>query len=170
MYICGIRYKYLESGTNSVFSNASDKLYRLDALKRGIKKNESHSTKPSLPITFGLLRDICHLLRRTYFTPYTDILLAATCVMAYFGFLRCGEFPIVHSVDPNAMYVWKMCISIKTECFYIWKPIKRILFVRVSIFIYFRQELQFFQSFLWIDMLNFEIKLVKGIMINNHSL
>jgi hypothetical protein len=44
----------------SVFSNASDKLYRLDALYRGIKKNESHSTKPRQPITFGLLRDICH--------------------------------------------------------------------------------------------------------------
>ena len=101
MYICGIRYKYLESGTNSVFSNASDKLYRLDALYRGIKKNESHSTKPRLPITFGLLRDICHLLRQMYFTPYTDILLEATCVMAYFGFLRCGEFTILHSFDPE---------------------------------------------------------------------
>ena len=95
---------------NYVSSNASDKFYQLDALYKGIKKNESHSTKPSLPITFGLLRDICHLLRRTYFTPYTDILLAATCAMAYFGFLRCGEFTIVHSVDPNAMYEWKMCI------------------------------------------------------------
>ena len=60
MYICGILYKYLGSGTNSVFSNASDKLYRLDALYRGIKKKESHSTKPRQPITFGLLRDICH--------------------------------------------------------------------------------------------------------------
>jgi hypothetical protein len=52
-----------------------------------------------LPITFGLLRDICHLLRQMYFTPYTDILLEATCVMAYFGFLRCGEFTILHSFD-----------------------------------------------------------------------
>ena len=40
-------------------------------------------------------------MRQTNFTPYTDILLAATCVMAYFGFLRCGEFTIVHSVDPE---------------------------------------------------------------------
>jgi len=101
MYICGIRYKYLESGKNSVFSNASDKLYRLDALYRGNKKNESHSTKPRLPITFVLLRDICHLLRQKYFTRFTDILLEATCVMAYFGFLGCGEFTTLHSFDPE---------------------------------------------------------------------
>jgi hypothetical protein len=32
------------------------------------------------------------------------------------------------------------------------------------------QELQFVPSFLWNDMLNFEIKPLKGIMIKNHSL
>ena len=29
------------------------------------------------------------------------MLLGATCVMAYFGFLRCGEFTILHSFDPE---------------------------------------------------------------------
>ncbi|XP_063395936.1 uncharacterized protein LOC134680699 [Mytilus trossulus] len=99
MYICGIRYKYLENGKTSIFSGSSDKLYRLDALYRGIKKNEKKSTKPRLPITFTVLKDICQLLRKGYYTPYVDILLEAACVTAYFGFLRCGEFTVLHSFD-----------------------------------------------------------------------
>ncbi|XP_063404516.1 uncharacterized protein LOC134687981 [Mytilus trossulus] len=99
MYICGIRYKYLENGKTSIFSGSSDKLYRLDALYRGIKKNEKKSTKPRLPITFTILKDICQLLRKGYYTPYIDILLEAACVTAYFGFLRCGEFTVLHSFD-----------------------------------------------------------------------
>ncbi|CAG2227599.1 unnamed protein product [Mytilus edulis] len=99
MYICGIRYKYLENGKTSIFSDSSDKLYRLDALYRGIKKNEKKSTKPRLPITFTILKDICQFLRKGYYTPYVDILLEAACVTAYFGFLRCGEFTVLHSFD-----------------------------------------------------------------------
>ncbi|CAC5406433.1 unnamed protein product [Mytilus coruscus] len=34
-----------------------------------------------------------------YYTPYVDILLEAACVTAYFGFLRCGEFTVLHSFD-----------------------------------------------------------------------
>ncbi|CAC5403162.1 unnamed protein product [Mytilus coruscus] len=99
MYICGIRYKYLEFGKPSIFSDGSDKLYRLDALYRGIKKNEKKSTKPRLPITFTILKDICQFLRKVYYTPYVDILLEAACVTAYFGFLRSGEFTVLHSFD-----------------------------------------------------------------------
>ncbi|CAC5414502.1 unnamed protein product [Mytilus coruscus] len=82
-----------------IFSDGSDKLYRLDALYRGIKKNEKKSTKPRLPITFTILKDICQFLRKGYYTPYVDILLEAACVTAYFGFLRCGEFTVLHSFD-----------------------------------------------------------------------
>jgi hypothetical protein len=32
---------------------------------------------------------------------FVQILLEATCVMAYFGFLRCSEFTILHSFDPE---------------------------------------------------------------------
>ncbi|CAC5415125.1 unnamed protein product [Mytilus coruscus] len=99
MYICGIRYKYLEFGKPSIFSDGSDKFYRLDALYREIKKNEKKSTKPRLPITFTILKDICQFLRKGYYTPYVDILLEAACVTAYFGFLRCGEFTVLHSFD-----------------------------------------------------------------------
>ncbi|CAC5380327.1 unnamed protein product [Mytilus coruscus] len=88
-----------EFGKLSIFSDGSDKLYRLDALYRGIKKNEKKSTKPRLPITFTILKDICQFLRKGYYTPYVDILLEAACVTAYFGFLRCGEFTVLHSFD-----------------------------------------------------------------------
>ena len=101
MYICGIRYKYLESGQILYLAMHLTNFIGLMPYIEELRKNESHSTKPRLPITFGLLRDICHLLRQIYFTPYTDILLEATCVMAYFGFLRCGEFTILHSFHPE---------------------------------------------------------------------
>ncbi|CAG2187298.1 unnamed protein product [Mytilus edulis] len=39
------------------------------------------------------------VLRKGYYTPYVDILLEAACVTAYFGFLRCGEFTVLHSFD-----------------------------------------------------------------------
>ncbi|CAC5368456.1 unnamed protein product [Mytilus coruscus] len=107
MYICGIRYKYLEFGKLSIFSDGSDKLYRLDALYRGKKKNEKKSTNPRLPITFTILQDICQFLRKGYYTPYIDILLEAAGVTAYFGFLRCGEFTVLHSFDSEC----NMCIE-----------------------------------------------------------
>ena len=78
MYICGIRHKYLESGQLSIFSNGAEKLYRLEAIYRGIKKSEHKSTKPRLPITFSLLSDICQRLRKTFFTPYSPRLNATS--------------------------------------------------------------------------------------------
>ncbi|CAC5368339.1 unnamed protein product [Mytilus coruscus] len=62
-------------------------------------ENEKKSTKPRLPITFTILKDICQFLRKGYYTPYVDILLEAACVTAYFGFLRCGEFTVLNSFD-----------------------------------------------------------------------
>lgn len=102
MYICGVRYKYLESGERTLFNNANDKLYRLDALYRGIKKNERASPKPRLPITFSLLKNMCMLLRNRFYTSFVDALLEATCVTAYFGFLRCGEFTVTNAFDPES--------------------------------------------------------------------
>ncbi|VDI83468.1 Hypothetical predicted protein [Mytilus galloprovincialis] len=46
-----------------------------------------------------ILKDICQFLRKGYYTPYVDILLEGACVTAYFGFLRCGEFTVLHSFD-----------------------------------------------------------------------
>ena len=35
------------------------------------------------------------------FSPYIDCLMETACVIAFFGFLRCGEFTVLHSFDPD---------------------------------------------------------------------
>lgn len=100
LYICGIRYRYLEAGVPNVFDNrGSANLPRLESVYRGIKRSETKVKKIRLPITVDILRKICIKLRNGCFSKYTDSLMEATCVMAYFGFLRCGEFTVHSEFD-----------------------------------------------------------------------
>ena len=45
---------------------------------------------------------MCSLLRKGVFDLFTDRLLEAACVMAFFGFLRCGEFTVMDQFDPSS--------------------------------------------------------------------
>lgn len=95
LYICGIRYKFLQSGIPNLFSNCcSSKMFRLEAIYKGIKKSEVKNTRERLPITYDILLDICIHLQKGIFSVYTDILIETACIIAYFGFLRCGEFTV----------------------------------------------------------------------------
>lgn len=95
LYICGIRYKFLQSGIPNLFSNCcSSKMFRLEAIYKGIKKSEVKNTRERLPITYDILLDICSHLQKGIFSVYTDILIETACIIAYFGFLRCGEFTV----------------------------------------------------------------------------
>lgn len=103
LYICGIRYNFLEAGIINIFnSDCPSKLYRLEAVYRGIKKTEAKITRIRLPITFTILKKICLLLRKGMFSPYIDCLMETACVIAFFGFLRCGEFTVLQSFDPDS--------------------------------------------------------------------
>lgn len=102
LYICGIRYKFLQSAKYTVFNRCcSTKLHRLESIYRGIKKSENQCKRQRFPITYSILLDICNFLRRGIFTPYTDQLLETACIIAFFGFLRCGEFSILSHFDPS---------------------------------------------------------------------
>lgn len=103
LYICGIRYRFLEAGIISIFnSDCPSKLYRLEAVYKGIKKTEAQITRIRLPITFTILKKICLLLRKGMFSPYINCLMETACVIAFFGFLRCGEFTVLQSFDPDS--------------------------------------------------------------------
>ena len=96
----------------------------------------------------------------------TDILLEATCVMAYFGFLRCGEFTILHSFDPEC----NVCM----EDVHFHND-RVTLHLKASKTDPFREgvDIHLFSSgasVCPVISLNFEIKHLKGIMIKNHSL
>ena len=109
-------------------------------------------------------------MRQKYFTPYTDILLEATCVLAYFDFLRCGEFTILHYFDPECN------VCMEDVHFHIDRV---TLHLKASKTDPFPEgvDIHLFSSGASVcpvisleDMLNFEIKPLKGIMIKNHSL
>lgn len=75
---------------------------------RAIKR--SQGTWPSsrrLPITYDILLAICRLLGAGVFSPFTDLMLSCACQLAFFGFLRCGEFT-VRSRTPSAT-ILRMC-------------------------------------------------------------
>ena len=91
-YICAIRYHCILRGYNSVLIEQNYVPQRLYCLLRGIKKKQSVGTKIRLPITGSLLKRICQLTRTGVFGPYNDMLFITACIVAYFGFLRCGEF------------------------------------------------------------------------------
>ncbi|CAG2237187.1 unnamed protein product [Mytilus edulis] len=95
-YLCGIRFYYLlKGGVNPLENFVGKPLPKLKSVLVGLKKK--HAIMPKrirLPITFDILYKMCFLLRNCIFDSYTDVLIEAACVTAFFGFLRCGEFSV----------------------------------------------------------------------------
>jgi hypothetical protein len=71
-------------------------------LATNVKKKEAKTTRTRLPIAFTTLKKICLLLRKGMFSPYIDCLMETARVIAFFGFLRCGEFTVLQSFDPDS--------------------------------------------------------------------
>ena len=60
---------------------------------RGIRKTEiGKLPMVRLPITGPILSKLCNLLEGGIYGTYFDMLLLAALCLAFFGFLRCGEF------------------------------------------------------------------------------
>lgn len=88
LYLAGIRFHYLRTGHNDPTARADRSSYIL----RGIKKSQHNITKTRLPVTSHILQQLCTLLQQGCFSPYVDLMLLCSFKMAFFGFLRCGEF------------------------------------------------------------------------------
>ena len=89
LYLAGIRFAYVEAG---VPNPAGGPLERLNLLLKAVTRNQGQQQRIRLPITSDILAMLCTVLREGAFTPFTDVLLHAVIVVAFFGFLRCGEF------------------------------------------------------------------------------
>ena len=87
-YLAGIKFFYLKNGQSLKFKDYE----RLHYVLRGVKKQQTVSTLKRLPITFSILYRLCHCLDQGMFNPFLDLMMKCVCSMAYFGFLRCGEF------------------------------------------------------------------------------
>ncbi len=89
-YLCGIRFMCLRPGNSNPW--VEGQTCRLEAIVRAIKRLQGSPTPKRLPITFVILKEMCAKLESGVFTPYKDALLKAVCCVAFFAFLRCGEF------------------------------------------------------------------------------
>ncbi len=75
---------------------------RLMLILRGAKRGQTSVHNGKLPVTFFVPRGIMNFLRKGSLCLYDSVMLAAAFSMAFFGFLRCGEFT-THGVgfDPS---------------------------------------------------------------------
>ena len=89
LYLAGVRNLYVSNGYPYVDSST---FHALNLTLRGIKKCTTVNPVIRLPITLAILQDICDGLNAGIHSPYMDSLMKAACCVAFFGFLRCGEF------------------------------------------------------------------------------
>jgi len=101
-YLCGIRFSYLSAGSCHPLKDKYGQDYpRLHMIMRAIKCQQKTPVNKRAPITYSLLCRMCTILNNGLFGRYTDCLLHTVCVVAFFGFLRCGEFTITSKFNPS---------------------------------------------------------------------
>ncbi|XP_071169413.1 uncharacterized protein [Mytilus edulis] len=88
VYLAGIRHNYLRIGHPDPLTNCA----RLECILRGIKKSQNNVKQKRLPITSQILKQLCCMLKQGVFSPFVDLMLQCSFNLAFFGFLRCGEF------------------------------------------------------------------------------
>jgi hypothetical protein len=90
-YLAGIRFFFVRNGHNLIFRN----FQKLHGVLKGIKKHQCNNKRElRQPITFFILSKICLNLNRGIFSPLLDMMFKCICQMAFFGFMRCGEFTV----------------------------------------------------------------------------
>ena len=100
VYLNGIRFHYLQLGIKNPLCNSSPNLERLHAILRAIKSIQGSAVRRRLPI-FDILHNMCKRIRKGLFSPFLNIMLEAALTVAFFGFLRCGEFTCKSVFDPR---------------------------------------------------------------------
>ncbi|XP_071100692.1 uncharacterized protein [Haliotis cracherodii] len=93
-YLCGVRFTYLRHNVPNPW--CSRNLLRVETIMKAIKKEQGVNPSVRLPITVDILQQIWITLEKGLFSPFTDLLMKTVCSVAFFGFLRCGEFTCDH--------------------------------------------------------------------------
>ncbi|XP_048254616.1 uncharacterized protein LOC125381595 [Haliotis rufescens] len=110
-YLCGVRFMYLKAGVPNPWTLGN--LTRLHTIVGAVKRQQGCTVYVRLPITSSILTKLCHLLDQGVFTSSLNIMLKAVCCLAFFAFLRCGEF----TCDRFSPHVNLCFNSVKTDPF-----------------------------------------------------
>ena len=92
-YLSAIKYYYARAGRSDPFTFSGGQQFgRLHLILRGIKKIHNPVTLKREPVTVQLLLCMIRMLNKGLYGIYLDSMLKLSFVLAFFGFLRCGEF------------------------------------------------------------------------------
>ena len=93
VYLSAVHHMHVMSGLHGYFSQQLTP--RLQRALTGIKRNQAATSPPRtrLPITLQLMHNLkCLLFQQP--SSYDNIMLWATCCLAFCGFLRVSEFTV----------------------------------------------------------------------------
>lgn len=116
VYLSAVRHMHIMSGLHEYFSQQLTP--RLQLALIGIKRSQAATSPPRtrLPITLQLMHNIKGLLSQQP-SSYDNIMLWATCCMAFFGFLRVSEFTVPNQGDyDESTHLSLNDISIDNRC------------------------------------------------------
>ena len=91
LYLSGIKFHYIKSNNVDIFAGNLQLPYILRAVK---KTQPNVSSGLRLPITFQILTELCTCLTTGVFSPFMDLMYTCIFQVAFYGFLRCGEFTV----------------------------------------------------------------------------
>ena len=97
--IAGIQFnvRCIDPSFPSLFTHPAIKL-----ILKGIAKESPITADKRLPFTLPILHKLIIALRSGLFNPYIDSMLECAFLLAFYGFLRCGEFTSpTHQFNPE---------------------------------------------------------------------
>ena len=100
LYLCGIRFHYLRHGLSSPLSTSVNNA-RIYTFLKSVKRSQPSSNPKRLPVDIHMLHRIVEYLDKGCFGKFDDTLMKACCTLAFFGFLRCGEFTVKDGFKEN---------------------------------------------------------------------